>query len=110
MNLSSEAKLELVHPILADKIRRMAEILSLDPQPIELIVSAGARSWAEQDHLWQQGRITPGDIVTDARGGESWHNFGLAVDCAPEVVEGTIDWNASHPQWKRMEQVGINLG
>lgn len=38
------------------------------------------RTFAEQEVLYAQGRGKPGDIVTDARGGFSYHNYGLAVD------------------------------
>jgi len=119
MNPTSEAKLVGLYPVLVDKVHQMAEILLLDPQPITLIISAGLRSWLQQDVLWLQGRNPDGTyidpvhhtgVVTNARGGESWHNYGVAVDCEPEVKDGTIDWNASHPQWKRMEAVGASLG
>src|SRR5262249_39788251 len=60
--------------------------------------------------LYEQGRTTPGRIVTNAPGGHSWHNFGCAVDLYPFNPDGTIDWNSSHPQWKRMEEVGVSLG
>ena len=110
MNAASEAKLQNVMPYLADKVRRMAEILALDPTPIILVVTCGLRAWLEQDVLYNQGRTAPGHIVTNAKGGYSWHNFGCAVDCAPEIVPGTIDWDSSHPQWQRMETVGMSLG
>lgn len=110
MNSTSEARLQLVMPMLSDIIHQMAEILALDPEPIMLIVSAGVRTWAEQNALYAQGRTTPGKIVTNAQAGYSWHNFGCAVDCEPEIVDGEIDWNADHPQWKRMEVVGVSLG
>jgi len=38
------------------------------------------RTIAEQDAIYAQGRTKPGKIVTRARGGYSWHNYGLAVD------------------------------
>jgi peptidoglycan L-alanyl-D-glutamate endopeptidase CwlK len=38
------------------------------------------RTFAEQDALYAQGRTTPGKVVTKARGGQSWHNYGLAID------------------------------
>lgn len=41
---------------------------------------SGSRTWAEQDKLYAQGRSAGGKIVTNARGGYSWHNFGLALD------------------------------
>jgi peptidoglycan LD-endopeptidase CwlK len=110
MNAISEARLQLVNPSLTAKIHQLASIISLDSQPITLIVSAGVRSWLAQNTLYAQGRTTPGNIVTNAPGGYSWHNYGVAVDCEPEIIDNTIDWNAAHPQWKRMEEVGVSLG
>lgn len=41
---------------------------------------SGNRSYAEQDALYAQGRTKPGKRVTNARGGYSNHNFGIALD------------------------------
>ena len=43
-------------------------------------VISGLRSWAAQAALYAQGRTKPGPIVTKARPGSSWHNYGLAID------------------------------
>lgn len=44
-------------------------------------IISGTRSYAEQNALYRRGRFgNPGPIVTNARGGQSWHNFGLAWD------------------------------
>jgi peptidoglycan LD-endopeptidase CwlK len=107
---TSESRLENVMPILADKIRQLADVLAGDEEPIKLVVSAGMRTWVEQNSLYAQGRTHEGKIVTNAQGGESWHNFGCAVDCEPEVKDGSIDWDADHPQWQRMEEAGEELG
>ncbi len=40
----------------------------------------GTRPFQEQDWLYAQGRTRPGQIVTNARGGESNHNYGIAFD------------------------------
>lgn len=48
---------------------------------VDARVISGTRSYAEQAALFRQGRF--GDkrpIVTKARAGQSWHNFGLAWD------------------------------
>jgi peptidoglycan LD-endopeptidase CwlK len=108
MNDTSEARLDQVYPVLADKVRKMAQLLS--DEGITIVVVQGLRTVEQQDHLYAQGRTMPGKIVTNARGGHSWHNFGLAVDCAPENPDSTIDWNASHPAWKTMEATGVGLG
>lgn len=43
-------------------------------------ILSGTRTYAEQNALYAQGRTAPGKIVTNARGGQSNHNFGLAWD------------------------------
>jgi peptidoglycan L-alanyl-D-glutamate endopeptidase CwlK len=40
------------------------------------------RSIEEQNALYAQGRTIKGNIVTNAKGGESYHNYGLAFDIA----------------------------
>ncbi len=44
------------------------------------VATMGFRSYSEQEKLYAQGRSTPGKVVTKARGGESAHNFGIAID------------------------------
>ncbi len=43
-------------------------------------VISGLRSWATQAYLYASGRTRRGPIVTKARPGSSWHNYGLAID------------------------------
>jgi peptidoglycan L-alanyl-D-glutamate endopeptidase CwlK len=38
------------------------------------------RTFDEQEYLYAQGRTRPGKVVTNARAGKSYHNFGLAFD------------------------------
>lgn len=108
MNPHSEALLAQVNPVLAAKVKMMAA--NLEAQGITIIVVQGLRTIEEQDALYAKGRTTPGKIVTNARGGQSWHNYGCACDCAPLNPDGSIDWNASHPQWKAMEAAGMAVG
>ncbi len=110
MDQVSEARLSLVHPALARKIRQMADILELDHPPVKLRVTEGLRSWNEQAQLYAQGRSLPGAIVTNAEPGHSWHQFGLAVDVVPFGLDGRPDWNTSHPIWRRLVQLGTHLG
>lgn len=41
---------------------------------------SGLRTYKEQSDLYAQGRTAPGSIVTKARAGFSYHNFGIAWD------------------------------
>ncbi|QPX71670.1 endolysin [Bacillus phage SP8] len=71
--------------------------------------SAGYRSYAEQNALYAQGRTKPGSIVTNARGGYSNHNFGLAVDYFLYDKNGNAHWNVNS-DWKRVAQIAKDLG
>ena len=54
---------------------------------IDVRIISGTRSYAEQDALYRRGRYGhPGPRVTNARGGQSRHNFGIAWDIG--VFEG----------------------
>jgi D-alanyl-D-alanine carboxypeptidase len=47
---------------------------------LDVRVISGTRTYAEQNALYAHGRTAPGPIVTNARGGYSFHNFGIAFD------------------------------
>lgn len=50
------------------------------PKGVRLRFSQGFRTIQEQNELYAQGRTTKGRIVTNAKGGDSYHNYGLAFD------------------------------
>lgn len=52
-------------------------------------IISGTRTYAEQNALFRRGRFgNPGPIVTNARGGRSRHNFGMAWDVGVFTAEG----------------------
>jgi len=75
---------------LAKRITFLIQALANEGYTIEVV--QGLRSFAEQDELFKQGRSKPGQIVTRAKGGQSNHNYGLAVDLCP-FVNGKPQWN-----------------
>lgn len=84
--------LTLIHPVLAKKLEMaLAECHS---KGLMVYVFEGLRSYERQDLLYAQGRTAPGKIVTRAKAGQSWHNFGLAVDLVfdGDAREG-IQWS-----------------
>lgn len=113
MDAISETRLLEVHPRLAELVRSMAEILA--GQGIQIRVVQSLRSWKEQAALYAEGRDANGSVVdeskvvTNAKPGTSWHNFGLAVDVAP-FNEGIPDWNVNHPVWKQIVSAGESVG
>ncbi|WP_018755216.1 M15 family metallopeptidase [Paenibacillus terrigena] len=61
---------------------------------IPIVITQGLRTIAEQDSLYAQGRTKPGQIVTNARGGYSKHNFGMAIDFALLMPDGkSVSWD-----------------
>ncbi len=74
-------------PEVARKTRQV--IRELHVKGIYVGVAQGFRSYAEQEKLYAQGRTTPGAIVTHARGGQSNHNRGIAVDLFRYTDDGT---------------------
>lgn len=85
-----QPRLAGVHPALAD--RAMAIIAAAAADGYTLRVSQGVRTFAEQDALYAQGRTVRGKRVTNARGGQSMHNYGLAVDFV-FLVGGKVSWD-----------------
>jgi peptidoglycan LD-endopeptidase CwlK len=58
---------------------------------ITLRVTQGYRSFQVQEALYEQGRETPGPIVTNAKPGSSFHQYALAIDLVL-LVNGQADW------------------
>ncbi|MCO7175568.1 M15 family metallopeptidase [Sporolactobacillus kofuensis] len=76
---------------VADKTR--AVIKKLAAEGIYICVAQGYRSKADQDTLYALGRTKSGKIVTNARGGQSNHNFGVAVDLCLYSADGSsVSW------------------
>lgn len=100
-------KLSAVHPVLADYGHRM--YAALVKRGIYIRITDGLRTFAEQDKLYDQGRKTKGDTVTDARGGYSNHNYGLAFDVVP-LTNGKVDWKVSEDIWNAIGEEGRRVG
>ena len=80
---------------------------------IPLKIICGTRTYEEQDDLYAQGRTKPGEIVTRARGGYSWHNFGIAWDIGIFDIE-TGKYIPESTFYRQAgvigEQLGLNWG
>ena len=73
--------------------------------PTQVLVLLG--TYDEQNALYDQGRGTSGKVVTNARGGYSNHNFGIAFDIG--VWEGGKYVDDS-PKYKAVGALGMELG
>lgn len=65
----------------------------------------GRRELADQARLYEMGRTLPGSIVTDAKAGESAHNYGCASDWTLWDKQGKPYWKpVDSPVWKPLEK------
>ena len=55
-------------------------------------VTSGSRTVDEQDNLYALGRTKAGRIITNAKGGQSAHNYGIAMDVVVINRLGECDW------------------
>ncbi len=79
----SEARVALLHPVVRAEVKKLIEQAEAGfPPSMAVRIVQGLRTIAEQDALYAQGRTKPGPIVTKAKGGSSFHNYGLAIDFA----------------------------
>ena len=69
-----------LHPIVKERTNEL--IQQSAHQGIAIVITDSFRSAEDQDRLFEKGRSLGGNIVTHAKGGESYHNYGLAVDFA----------------------------
>ncbi|OBS12527.1 peptidoglycan L-alanyl-D-glutamate endopeptidase [Elizabethkingia miricola] len=56
-------------------------------------IAQGLRTDQEQAALYAQGRTIPGKTVTNAKPGQSIHNYGLAVDIVLIIDGRTASWD-----------------
>jgi peptidoglycan LD-endopeptidase CwlK len=80
-----------IHPIVAEQ--RDLLIKKAAQKGISIVITDGFRSADEQDELFARGRTGEGSIVTHVEGGESYHNYGLAIDFALQLQDGTVVWD-----------------
>jgi len=75
----SESNLITLTPKVQVLARRFLEIVTHKGYDVRII--SGTRTYAEQDTLYRKGRYgSTENKVTNARGGQSNHNFGMAWD------------------------------
>jgi len=78
------------------------------------LIYCGRRTMEEQTALFAIGRSAPGKVVTKARAGESFHNYGLAYDWAPlkpapkDPTMLVVDWE-DDTAFRIGEHIGLSF-
>ncbi|MGG1879659.1 M15 family metallopeptidase [Paenibacillus cisolokensis] len=104
-----------LHPYVLEQKNKL--VSRAKEQKISIIITDGFRSHEEQTRLYNQGRTTDGSIVTNARAGESYHNYGLAIDFALQLEDGTVIWDMEYDgnrngksDWMEVVSIAKDLG
>lgn len=75
---------------------------------IDVIITSTYRDAESQNALYAQGRTTPGKKITNARAGQSYHNWRVAFDFVP-IVNGKAVWN-DDALWQKCGEIGEGIG
>ena len=114
-----------LHPDLQGICKQF--LLLCESAGLHVFIVCTYRSGAEQDALYEMGRTTKsivgvsalrplGGTVTNARAGQSAHNF--TIDDKPAarafdigvLVNGKYDGGGSSPDWQKAGEIGQQLG
>lgn len=104
MDKVTNERIEKLHPTVRAEVTQIIEACDKAlTGRAKVRISQGLRTFKEQNDLYAQGRTTPGPNVTksrplggkitNAKGGQSIHNYGLAVDIVLIIDGKTASWD-----------------
>ena len=99
-------KIEDLLPVVQTKIKLWLD--ACNARGINVLVYCTYRDGKEQDELYAQGRTVKGKIITNAKAGQSYHQYKCAWDCVP-LVNGKPLWSGTS-QYKIMAEEANKLG
>ena len=114
LSRNNQEKIKTLHPEIRNATSSMLTNLKKDNVNVE--ISLATRTYEEQDRLYSKGRNEKGEIideskvVTYAKGGQSYHNFGLAFDVEVYNENGTKNWNKQSEAWQKVINEGKKQG
>lgn len=99
-------KIEDLHPTVARLCRKFVAACKADG--IDVLITSTYRDQESQNDLYAQGRTKPGNVVTNAKSGQSWHNWRCAFDFVP-IVGGKPRWE-DDKTFRRCGEIAESLG
>lgn len=94
MDKVTQDRIALLHPKFRDEMTKIINECNKElTGRSQVRIAQGLRTDKEQAALYAQGRTTKGKIVTNAKAGQSIHNYGLAVDIVLIIDGKTASWD-----------------
>lgn len=119
----SIVRVKLLHPAIRDEVAELIGKIEINNPKFIVRIVQGLRTIDEQNALYAQGRTKQGNIVTNAKGGSSYHNYGIAFDFCliydklNRGVYDTISWDTNFDadkdgvkDWQEVVQMFIKNG
>jgi len=79
MDKRTQERLNKLYPDIRNRYLRVwAQMKEIHGK--KLRISQGIRTHDEQNEMYARGRTSPGTVITNARAGLSFHQYGLAID------------------------------
>ena len=91
MDKTSLSRVALMHPILRTELTNI--LSEIEQGGVSIRLTQTLRTIQEQNDLYAIGRTKPGKIVTNAKGGQSYHNWALALDICLLHKDGSVSWS-----------------
>jgi len=97
--------------LLLPKVQEMTRVFlnKCKSAGYNVIITSTFRDENEQNALYAQGRTSPGSVVTNAKFGDSLHNYRVAIDFAPVDAQGNIPWN-DKKLFMKIADIGVSCG
>jgi hypothetical protein len=114
LSQNNKNHIEKLHPNIRNAAKSM--LTNLKKNNIHVEIYSSIRTFEEQNALYAIGRNEDGNVIkgekpkTNAKGGESNHNFGLAFDIEIYDNDGKKDWNDKGEHWQATIREGIRQG
>lgn len=105
VSMTNEEIINELHPKMREQVRLF--LFKCLQAGIVLRLVDGYRSHEEQAADYAQGRTKPGKVITNAKPGESYHNYALAFDVVP-IEGGKAAYNTT--KWDQIGKIGKSLG
>jgi peptidoglycan L-alanyl-D-glutamate endopeptidase CwlK len=94
MDTPTKQRIEKLHPSVRDEMTKIVNECNLAlTGKAKIRITQGLRTIQEQDALYAIGRTIIGKKVTNAKGGESVHNYGFAVDICLIIEDKIASWD-----------------
>lgn len=107
----TQERLQQLHPYVR---QRFEDFINEVETTLNLVIrmEPPLRTFKEQQKLWDQGRTKPGEVVTWAPPGSSYHHYGLAADLVPwRADHSDLDWKYDFKKWKPLaDKHGLTWG